>query len=202
MRPTLMTVALAGALTASACGTSAAPSDLPYYDSADFTPQWHPVDHRLPPFALVTQTGAPLTERDLLGRIHVASFLYTRCPSICPVLVERLRPLQAALGDDPDVALVSYSVTPELDPPAVLAEFGAERRIDPARWRLVTGPAATVRGLMQSFYFAADGRLGADALLHTEKVLLVDRDGRLRGVYNGTAAYEIEKLREDITRLR
>lgn len=192
--------AVLACLAAAACGSQAQEAGLPFYESADFTPRWQPVDHRLPAFSLTTQTGAPITASDLRGRIHVASFLYTRCPSICPVLVERLRPLQAALAAD--VALISYTVTPELDSPEVLREFGAARRIDPARWMLVTGDAADVRRLMQSFYFAADARLGQDALLHTEKVLLVDRDGRLRGVYNGTHPYEMEKLQDDIARLR
>jgi protein SCO1 len=189
-------------IAAAGCTGAAAEVELPYYGSADFTPHWQPVAHRLPAFSLTTQTGAPLTDADLRGRVHVASFIYTRCPSICPVLIERLRPLQSALRDRADVSLISYSVTPELDPPPVLREFGEARHIDPAIWKLVTGSATEVRRLMLDFYFAADTRLGNDALLHTEKVLLVDREGHLRGVYNGTHAFEMEKLREDIARLR
>src|SRR5262249_25656491 len=137
-------------------------------------------------FLLTTQTGRPLTERDLSGRIHIASFMFTRCPAICPAVVTNLKQAQAAVAG-PDVQLVSYTVTPDVDTPERLASFGRERGIDPERWRLVTGDRATIYRLARTFYFADDGRVRSSAdVLHTEKVLLVDGSGRLRGVYNGT----------------
>jgi len=93
------------------------------------------------------------------------------------------------------VLLVSYSVTPEVDTPEVLSDFVAGHGIDAEAWQLVTGEAETIYELARESYFADDGRLGtdmsADALfLHTEKMLLVDAEGRLRGIYNGTLPYE------------
>lgn len=142
-----------------------------------------------------------MTLRDLAGRVHVASFIYTRCSAICPALVSNLKRVEAAI-EDPRVVIVSYSVTPDLDPPATLAAFGRERGIDPARWKLVTGDREQIYALARDTYFATDERLratltGTSALLHTEKLLLVDRRGRLRGVYNGTQPFEIDHLIED-----
>ena len=99
-------------------------SALPYYDSRDFTPHWSPVTHRVGPFHLVDQRNQPLTEKDLDGNIHVASFIFTSCPSVCPTLVQKLKPVQEALRGQSDVLMVSYSVTPLTDTPKVLAEFG------------------------------------------------------------------------------
>ena len=87
--------------------------------------------------------------------------------------------------------------------PALLASFGHARGIDPARWRLVTGDRRTIYQLARESYFADDRRAaGPKEILHSEKVLLVDRHGRLRGVYNGTLPFEMERLIVDVRQLR
>jgi protein SCO1/2 len=182
------------------------PSSLPYYDSRDFTPRWSTVEHRIGSFNLVDQSRRALREKDLEGKIHVASFLFAQCPSLCPTLVHRLKPVQDAIRDQHDVLMVSYSVTPQTDTPDVLREFGRLRGIDPERWRLLTGNLGDVSRVIRDSYFADDDRPivdgSASRLLHTEKVLLVDRDRHLRGIYNGTNAFEMQRLIEDIATLR
>ncbi|MDP2321605.1 MAG: SCO family protein [Acidobacteriota bacterium] len=179
---------------------------LPFYDSADLTPRWaRSSGHRIADFSLMAQTGVPITRQDLTGTVHVASFIFTRCAGICPAMVTQLSKVQKAI-DGRDAVLISYSVTPRDDTPEALAAFGRQRGIDPARWKLVTGDAEQIYGLARTSYFADDGRLDAgkaavDQLLHTEKALLVDRDGRLRGVYNATLPHDIEKLLGDLERL-
>ncbi|MEO8501393.1 MAG: SCO family protein, partial [Vicinamibacteria bacterium] len=181
------------------------PGTLPYYDSRDFTPRWNKVGHRIAPFHLVDQANQPLTEKDLEGKIHVASFLFAQCPNLCPTLVQKLRPVQEAIRGRNDVVMVSYTVTPLTDTPSVLAEFGRLRGIDPTRWRLLTGDLSEIQRVMRDSYFADDLRPMDDGsqsrLLHTEKVLLVDRNRCLRGIYNGTDAFEMERLVEDIATL-
>lgn len=191
------------------CASERRPGEgLPFYDSADFTPRWTSDSaHHVGDFQLVTQTGEPLRGGDLRGRIHVASFFFTTCTTICPLLVETLGKVQAALASQNDVVIVSYSVTPTIDTPAVLEAFGRAHRIDPARWKLVTGEADDIYRLARESYFADDRRLdpaqpAGDQILHTEKVLLVDGEGRLRGVYNGTVPFDIERLLGDIETLR
>jgi protein SCO1/2 len=195
---------------ASGCSAAAArtPGDgLPFYDGPDFTPRWtSTVAHTIGDFALVTQTGEPLTRDDLIGRPHVASFFFTKCGDVCPLVVSQLSHVQASIQDRYDVLLVSYSVTPEVDTPEILSDFAAGHGIDAETWKLVTGEAETIYGLARESYFADDGRLGndpsTDALfLHTEKMLLVDAEGRLRGIYNGTLPYETAKLIADIETL-
>jgi protein SCO1 len=196
-------------LAAAACGVQAVtPGEgLPYYDSADFTPRWvRSVHHRIADFDLVSQTGARVTRADLLGQVHVASFIYTRCAGICPAMVTQLSKVQRVLVDEPRARLVSYTATPQVDTPDTLAAFGAERGIDPRHWLLVTGDPEQIYGLARTSYFADDGRLSAqvpaaEQFLHTEKALLVDRDGRLRGVYNATLPHEINKLLSDLRAL-
>jgi protein SCO1/2 len=176
---------------------------LPFYDSPDFTPRWtDESSHHIAPFTLRTQTGATLTTADLLGRVHIANFMFARCPNLCPAVVASLKTVQAALRDT-NVVLVSYSVTPEVDTPELLSAFGTARGIDPARWHLVTGDRRQIYELARSSYFADDSREGQrpDEILHSEKVLLVDQAGRLRGVYNGTHPFDMQRLIEDATLL-
>lgn len=204
---TLLLVCCA-ALAAGCTNAAADGSGLPYFDGPDFTPRWStPANHVIGDFHLVSQTGGAFTRADVDGRVHVASFIYTRCSGVCPMMVSQLKTVQAAIASRPDVLLVSYSVTPADDTPEQLARFGEERGIDPSRWKLVTGDADEIYRLARESYFADDGRLDAsqpasEQFLHTEKVLLVDANGRLRGVYNGTLPHEMEKLIQDIAVLR
>lgn len=179
---------------------------LPFYDSADLTPRWtRSSSHQIADFSLVTQDGVTITRNDVMGKIHIASFIYTRCAGICPAMVTQLSKVQQMI-DGRDAVLVSYSVTPQDDSPETLAAFGKLRGIDSGRWKLVTGNPEQIYALARTSYFADDGRLDAgkaasEQFLHTEKALLVDRNGRLRGVYNATLPNEIEKLMADLDRL-
>ena len=180
------------------------PDGLPYYDEPDFTPRWSPVAHRVASFELTTQEGRRLSGASLGGRPYVASFVYTSCAAVCPILVRQLARVQTALGDA--ARIVSFSVTPDTDTPEVLAAFGRERGIDPRTWSLVTGSKRTIYTLARTSYFADDSRVGlepddARAFLHSEKLLLVDADGHLRGVYNGTQPHAVDQLIDDLRRL-
>lgn len=196
-------------MCATACGVEA--SGLPYYADRTFSPRWslNAVDadhsvvrHQLADTPFLDQQGRAVTPAALAGRPHVASFIFTTCASICPPLVSSLKRVQA----QSDIPMVSYSIDPSTDTVEVLARFGKERGIDPARWQLLSGTPEGVRRVAHDLYFADDDGLRdvvpEDVLLHSEKVLLVDADGRLRGVYNGTQAFEIDKLLADIEALR
>lgn len=175
---------------------------LPFYADASFTPHWAPVEHRVAPFALVTQTGGIISGAALAGRPYVASFIYTQCAAVCPILVTQLARVQDAAPRG--TRIVSFSVTPDSDTPQVLAAFGRERGIDPRTWSLVTGDRRLIYDLARTSFFADDDRVGAgDAtdFLHTEKLLLVDGDGRLRGIYNGTQPHAVDQLITDLSAL-
>lgn len=148
------------------------------------------------------QTGSVFTPSSLRRTVHVVSFIFTRCAAICPPLVSSLKKVHAAIADAP-VTLVSYSVDPTNDSVSVLGEFGLTRGIDPARWKLLTGSVSGVHQVARDLYFADDDGMrkslaDPETFLHTEKVLLIDHDGHIRGLYNGTQPFEIQKLIEDL----
>lgn len=189
-----------------ACATPPDIPELPFFNSSELTPEWDAgagLAHRIAPFALVGQDGERFESRALDDRIYVASFIYTSCAGICPPMVTNLLKVQKAFQDEPEVALVSFSVTPESDTPASLQHFAEMRGIVPGKWYLLTGDREVIYGLARDSYFAERGPdVSASAFLHTESFFLIDGRGRIRGVYNGTRAFDVQKLIEDISVLQ
>ena len=206
----LSLMVLAAAAGAGCAAAEAESLALPFYAERTFTPVWTEVSHSTTkhlvsdtPF--LDQNGKPFTPASAAGRVHVVSFVFTRCAAICPPLVSALKKVQAATVGT-DVALVSYTVDPEHDTVAVLNTFAAARGIDSSRWTLLTGTVSGVHQVARDLYFADDDGMrrslsDPNTFLHTEKVLLVDRDGHIRGIYTGTQPFEIQKLMEDIRAL-
>jgi protein SCO1/2 len=199
------------------CGASRAAepavvSEVPYYAAADFTAEWLDPGaaatqalHRIAPFSFVDQDREMVTQASLRGKIYVASFFFTSCPSICPKMTATLKRVHEAFHGDADVALVSHSVDPETDTPERLAEYARKHGIESGQWHLVTGDQGAIYELARSSYFA-EKQLGLsktrDQFLHTENMLLIDGDGHIRGIYNATLPAEASRVIEDIHLLR
>jgi protein SCO1/2 len=209
-RLSLLVVLLLSAAGAACAAAEAGDRDLPFYAERSFTPVWSPVDHSTTTHAVsdtpfFDQAGKTFTPASMAGRVHVVSFVFTRCASICPPLVASLKKVQRAT-EGLDVTLLSYSVDPEHDTVEVLDAFAAARGINSARWTLLTGSVTGVYQVARELYFADDDGMrktmvDPNAFLHTEKVLLIDREGHIRGLYNGTQPFEMQKLEEDIRAL-
>lgn len=199
------TAFLASALLAG-CSRS---SELPYYSTAELTAEWVAPSaranlHRIAPFSFVDQEGKSISNETLRGKVHVANFFFTHCPSLCPKMTTTYQKLQGAFDGNPRVQLVSYSVDPENDTPDRLAAWAREHGVKSATWHLLTGDAATIYTLARTSYFAEKSlglKKGAGEFLHTENMLLVDGEGHIRGVYNATLASEAERVIEDVKTL-
>ena len=165
-----------------------------------------PVLGRIPDFALVDQRGAPYATGAMLGRATVADFVFTRCPSSCPRLTARMARLQGQLvADGSQARLVSFSVDPDFDTPAVLAAYAAKVGADPARWTFVTGPAddvirVVVQGFKMSAAKVAKGASDYD-VTHGDWFVLVDRAGQIRGYYPTEEPADVARLTADAERL-
>ena len=188
-------------------------ASLPYYNTPDFTPVWVDdpkaagvrIDHTIGNFSLTDQEGEKVTRQVFHEKIHVADFFFTSCPNICPVLTGNMRRVQDAFRDDPEILLLSFSVTPRIDTVARLKEYAEGHRIISEKWHLLTGDRAEIYNLARKSYFAEEETgLARDstAFLHTERFILVDRTGRIRGLYNGTLTLEVNRLIEDIASLK
>jgi protein SCO1/2 len=157
--------------------------------------------HKIAPFQLVNQNGDTITQADYDGKIYVADFFFTTCPSICPVMTKNMTLLQEEFKNDPEILLLSHSVTPEIDSVAVLREYADRKGVIDAKWNLVTGDRKQIYDLARKSYLAAKKNKygGENAMIHTENFLLIDKEGRLRErSYDGTNVEEIKALIEDI----
>jgi protein SCO1/2 len=150
-----------------------------------------PVLGELPAFSLTDPTGRPFGSADLAGQVWIANFFFTRCPSICPKLMDAAARLDRRLDEAgvEGVRLVSITVDPEWDTPERLRHYAAARRIDPARWTLLTGDAAAIHALVYGGFKTALGPPETDPggvidIAHSGKLVLVDWAGRVRGYYD------------------
>lgn len=183
---------------------------LPVYQPRDINPrlvdsslQSVKEDHRVASFRLVNQLGDTVTEKELGNKVYVADFFFTRCPTICPVMSANMQKVQEALRDVPDFMILSHSVTPEADSVIVLKEYGERYDTDAERWWLLTGEKKHIYELARKSYFAVldEGDGGMQDFIHTENFVLVDKEKRLRGFYDGTREKEVQRLIEDVRTL-
>lgn len=180
---------------------------LPYYSDVSLTPRW-PVTagdraamHRVGNFNLVDASRRPVTRRDVRGRIYVASFFYTECRTLCPDLRAQLARVRDAFAGDSAVRILSHSVMPERDDPARLAHYAVRNGVDGTQWKLLTGAHAELARLARDAYFVELADTTGNTrgrLRHTETLVLVDGDGHIRGVYDGSLAYDVTQLIADI----
>lgn len=157
-----------------------------------------PVYGTLPEFALTDSTGAEFRSERLGGKVVIADFMFTDCRGICPMLTREMTRLQKMFAGNPSLELLSVSVDPENDSPAVLAAFAKENDIDTANWHLLTGDRSSVRE------FIIQGcKIGMpdEPLHHSDRFVLWDSQGRIRGYYSLSHPDSLKKLIRDTTRL-
>ncbi|WP_350284345.1 SCO family protein [uncultured Croceitalea sp.] len=160
--------------------------------------------HTIADFELVNQNGQSVTQQDYEGKIYVADFFFTTCPSICPIMTKNMAEIQGTILDDDDVLLLSHSVTPQIDSVAQLKKYALEKGVVDSKWNLVTGDKKQIYQLARKSYLAVknDGDGGPFDMIHTENFILVDKEKRIRGFYDGTNTEEVEKLLEDLEVLK
>ena len=180
---------------------------LPYYKSADFTPYWSPTPHELsrwhqiPEFTFTDQHGAQITDESITGKLYVASFFFSSCPGICPAIKSKLEAVQTAFSEQDNLFILSHSIRPTVDTPAILKGYAAKHNIVSSRWHLLTGDRDYMYEIAKSAYFASEDlgeTTGASQFLHTENLLLIDQNRHIRGVYNGLSTSSVEHLIHDI----
>ncbi|UWX55195.1 SCO family protein [Maribacter litopenaei] len=158
--------------------------------------------HTIADFSLVNQNGDTITQEDYRDKIYIADFFFTTCPTICPIMTKNMAAIQDKVGDD--VMLLSHSVTPQIDTVPQLKKYALEKGVDDSKWNLVTGDKKQIYELARKSYLAVktDGDGGPYDMIHTENFILIDKNRRIRGFYDGTDEEEVQRLLEDLKILK
>ncbi len=162
-------------------------------------------NHTVGDFSLTSQLGKKVTPENFINKIYVANFIFTTCKGICPAMTGNVASVYKEYINDDEIKFISHSVTPEIDSASVLKAFSEKYGIEKHdKWYFTTGPRKHIYELARMHYFAAQdsGDGGPNDFLHTENLVLVDKEKRLRGFYDGTDYDQIDQLKEDIARLK
>lgn len=162
-------------------------------------------NHKVLPFSLLNQFGDTLRHDDVQGKIRIVDFFFTTCPGICKDMAVQMRRLQEVYEFDPEIVLLSHSVTPEQDSLPVIAAYADLQGAIKGKWYILTGSKKEIYKLARQSYFAVldEGGTGDENdFIHTENFVLVDKKGRIRGFYDGTSAESIDTLVDDIAVLK
>ena len=184
---------------------------LKIYSPADVNPSLVDVsvkhitkDHTIADFSLINQNGEIITKNDYKNKIYIADFFFTSCTNICIAMVYNMNELQEFYKNDNDILFLSHSVTPEIDSVPILKEYAKNKGVIDGKWNVTTGDKKHIYELARKSYFAVieDGDGGEDDFIHTEQFILVDKEYRIRGFYDGTNKKDMEKLKQDVFLLR
>jgi protein SCO1/2 len=153
--------------------------------------------HEIPPFSLINQNGEVVTEKAVKGKVYVVDYFFTTCQSICPIMSKQL---DRVYKEQKDVLILSHTVDPETDTPAILKEYASKFQADPKRWIFLTGGKPELYNLARTGYLldAQEGNGGAEDFIHTQNFALIDKKGRIRGYYDGTDSSSVNELITDI----
>lgn len=161
------------------------------------------VYHTIAPFQFVDQDSAIITNATFHNQVYVADFFFTSCPTICPIMKQQMLRVYEAYENDPEVAIISHTIDPQHDTVAVLNDFAERLGVSSSKWHFVTGPQDDIYEIGEKSYMvvANEDENAPGGYIHSGAFLLVDKKGRIRGVYDGTVPEQVDVLIKDIQRL-
>ena len=162
------------------------------------------VYHTIAPFQFVDQDSSVISNDTFRDKIYVADFFFTSCRTICPIMKTQMLRVYEATQSMPEVLILSHTIDPEYDTVALLHDFADRLGVNSKRWHFVTGVKDSIYKIAQTSYFssAMEDKTEPDGFIHSGAFLLVDKQQRIRGRYDGTKEDEVNRLIADIKRLR
>jgi protein SCO1 len=159
--------------------------------------------HTVPSFSFVSHLGDTITSSFMKGRVSVVDYFFTTCPNICIDMAKNKLIIQEHFLNDNDVLILSHTVDPETDSVPQLYRYAQENFVNSKVWLLLTGDKPALYQQAREGYMitATQGDGGVNDFIHSERFVLIDKEGRIRGYYDGTSAVETQKLIKDIERL-
>lgn len=162
------------------------------------------VYHTIAPFSFIDQDSQRVTHLTLAGKIYVADFFFTSCRTICPIMKTQMLRVYDSIQKYDDVVIVSHTIDPEHDDVARLHDFAGKLGVKSSKWHFVTGEKDSIYNIAQISYFvtALEDKTEPDGFIHSGAFLLIDKQRRIRGKYDGTSEEDVNRLIQDIAILR
>jgi protein SCO1 len=162
------------------------------------------VYHKISNFRFVNQDSAIVTQETFKGKIYVADFFFTSCRTICPIMKTQMHRVYDSMKNDPDVLILSHTIDPKYDTVGLLRDFADKLGVESSKWHFVTGDQDSIYNIAQKSYFATamEDKSEPDGFIHSGAFLLIDKDRRIRGKYDGTIEEDVNRLMADIARLK
>lgn len=156
--------------------------------------------HYIPDFDMISQNNEEISGNVMDNKISVVDFFFTSCPDICPVMSSELSRVNDFFKNNSAVQILSFTVDPQYDTPQVLSEYAKEYEADDSHWRFLTGEKEAIYSLARcGFLLPVQDGDGSNAdFIHSEKIILVDGERRIRGYYDGTDREDIDRLITEI----
>ena len=161
-------------------------------------------NHKISDFELINQNGKIITNKTYENKIYIADFFFTRCQTICIAMAYNMSELQEYFKYDDDIMFLSHSVTPIIDSISVLKEYAIKKGVIDGKWNITTGSKKHIYDLARKNYFAVldEGNGDDHDFIHTEQFVLIDKERRIRGFYDGTEKEDMKKIKKDISILK
>ncbi|GAB3653900.1 SCO family protein [Echinicola sediminis] len=152
--------------------------------------------HYIPEFTFVAQDSSQVGKAEMEGKITIVDFFFTSCPSICPVMSLEMERIQDAFRAEPEVQLFSISIDPEYDTPEVLSAYAERHGAKEDKWFFLNGQKEAVYDLARCGFVlpTIDGKGVPEDFIHSDKLALIDSEGRIRGYYSGTNREDVDRL--------
>jgi protein SCO1/2 len=156
--------------------------------------------HQIPPFRFLNQDSTWVSEKDMAGKIYIADFFFTSCPTICPKMKTQLLRIYERYSANDQIRILSHSIDPVFDTPSVLKQYAERLQVKAPRWNMLTGDKAAIYKLGEKSYMvtAQEDKNEAGGFVHSGAFILVDKNRHVRGIYDGTQETEVNHLIEDI----
>jgi len=178
---------------------------LPYFGPKELAANGDTIYHSVKSFKMTNQEGEVISDKDFEGKITVVNFFFASCQTICPKMTGQLQRVQDKFAALRDLKIISFTVDPERDSVKALAAYGKQNLVRPRKWSLLTGKMEDIADLARNSYFAVlvnSSDSNSVDIDHSEKVVLVDKERHIRGIYDGTSKIEIDRLIDEIQVLK
>lgn len=159
--------------------------------------------HVIPEFSFVNQNGKIITEKDFNNKVYVADFFFISCPTICPVMTKNLKKVYDKYSTKEDFAILSHSIDTKHDTVSRLKAYADRLGVDAPIWNFITGDRDEIYNIGEDFYMAsaAEDAEAPGGYIHSGMFILIDKNKRIRGVYDGTNDNDVAKLIVDLKQL-